>query len=282
MTAAKLQLRVEDGWAILPSSLRTPTSEPRFRICFPPDLSDEGARHLIAHEMGQGYEPPTRNLIERTLRRGDWFVDVGAHWGFFTLQAASHPCGDVRVVAFEPDPWNATILFKNILTNGVAQSAFSICAACGDRFDIAPLVSNSSMGHSIRGVGLMPHLMHGPSKWVPVVTLDDTLDAFPESRSARLVLKIDAEGFEPQVIAGARRLLEARRIASIIWERGAASALNANRAALGQMVDLLDRRGFRHFRPPDQHLDGPLVPFSLESPYVGNVFSLGDGIAAGT
>jgi hypothetical protein len=36
---------------------------------------------LIINEANTGYEPPTRDLLERVLRPGDLFVDVGAHWG---------------------------------------------------------------------------------------------------------------------------------------------------------------------------------------------------------
>ena len=46
----------------------------------------------------------TRDLIERVLRRGDLFVDVGAHWGFFSLQAATHPAGDIEVVDLRAGP----------------------------------------------------------------------------------------------------------------------------------------------------------------------------------
>src|SRR5690349_16630947 len=108
-------LKVVAGWAILPSSLKLPNGAPRFHIAFPTELGqDPGAGFLAVYEMNQGYELTTRNLIERTLRAGDLFIDVGAHWGIFTLQAATHPAGNVRVLAFEADPANASLLCKNI------------------------------------------------------------------------------------------------------------------------------------------------------------------------
>ena len=174
------------------------------------------------HELRSGYELPTRNLLERAIRPGDLFVDVGAHWGFFTLQAATHPARDVTVVAFEPDPANAAILVRNVADNGLTDKVSVVCAACGDDFEIAPLVANSTMMHSIRGVGLKPPFARGPSKWVPVVTLDRALIAFPRAASARIILKVDAEGFEPQVLAGAKSLLRSGRVAIIVWECGRA------------------------------------------------------------
>ena len=86
-----ISLQTVNGWAILPSSLKHPDQSPRFHLHFLASLAgDVGAQHLIINEANAGYEPPTRDLLERVLRPGDLFVDVGAHWGFFSLQAATH------------------------------------------------------------------------------------------------------------------------------------------------------------------------------------------------
>jgi FkbM family methyltransferase len=275
----EIVLQVVNGWAVLPASLKLPTGLPRFNLEFPANLNeDTGARYLVMNECRQGYELPTQLLLEKVLRAGDLFVDVGAHWGYFTLQAATHRAGNIRVIDFEPDPANAAVLFRNIVANRLTEVAHLVCTACGDRFEIAPLVENSSMMHSIRGVGLKPPFVRGPSKWVPVVTLDTALGHFPLTAGARLILKVDAEGFEPQVIAGASELLNSGRVALIIWECGYAFLDGAERSALIEMIDSLSKRNFRHFRPPGQDLAGPLTPFRVEDNYVGNVFSLGPGL----
>ena len=265
---------VNDNWVSLAASLTLPNGDPRFHLGFPTQLAaDPGANCLVANELRGGYELPTRNLLERAIRRGDLFVDVGAHWGFFALQAATHPAGDVTVIGFEPDLTNAAILIRNISSNGLNDRVSVVAAACGDDFEIAPLVANSTMMHSIRGVGLKPPFARGPSKWVPVVTLDRALVAFPRAASARIILKVDAEGFEPQVLAGAGSLLRSGRVAIIIWEHGRAFADGPERAAMRRMVTVLDDLGFRHCRPPSQETDGPFAPFDVEGSYVGNVVS---------
>ena len=86
-------------------------------------------------------------------------------------------------------------------------------APCGNKNELAPLTLNSTMGHSIRGIGLAPTARGGASKWVPVVTLDSALANMGKAAAQRLILKIDAEGFEPNVIVGAQALLAAGRIA---------------------------------------------------------------------
>jgi hypothetical protein len=161
-----INLKTENGWAILPSSLKQGDETPRFNLTFPMHYAtDVGALHLIVNESHAGYEVPTRNLIERELRRGDLFIDVGAHWGFFTLQAATHPAGDIQVISFEPELTNAVVLNQNVATNKLGDAVTVICAACGDQSDLAPLMMNSTMGHSIRGIALAPEAT-GPSRWV--------------------------------------------------------------------------------------------------------------------
>jgi len=265
---------------VLPSSLKSASGAPRFNLEFPTNLaSDVGGLYLIKTELGPGYEPPTRNLLERMLRPGDLFVDVGAHWGLFSLQAATHPSGAVQAIAFEPDPGNAAIVFRNIYRNALVERLHLVCAACGDAAGIEPLVTNSTMMNSIRGVGLKPPYGQGPAKWVAVVTLDDALARFPQAASARIILKIDAEGFEPQVLEGARRLLDSGRVALVIWERGHAFADGQERADMLAMIEGLGRRGFRHLRPPAHDADGALVPYEAVDPYIGNVFALAADLA---
>jgi hypothetical protein len=65
------------------------------------------------------------------------------------------------------------------------------------------------MMHSIYGVGLKRHgFTQGRARWVFVLSLDNALARFPSASDRRVMLKIDAEGFEPRVMAGAKTLLQ--------------------------------------------------------------------------
>jgi FkbM family methyltransferase len=267
-----------ENWTELPSSVRLPDGKPRFSIIFPSFLSDDlGAQALLKAEAAQGYELPTRNLLEKILRPGDLFVDVGAHWGYFTLQATTHPAGDILAVAIEPDPENGGILYTNLVHNQVANTAILVCAACGGELELAPLVTNSSMGHSIRGAALN-NARKGTPKFVVVMSLDALLGCFPQLATRRMILKIDAEGYEAKVMAGAQRLLDSGRVALIIWELGNAFKDGSERGAILAMVESLSRRGYRHFRTPGLFQEGALVPFNPDDPYViCNIFSFAPG-----
>src|SRR3989344_2665787 len=56
-------------------------------------------------------------LVSKYLKKGDVFVDVGAHIGYFTLLASKivGPVG--RVYAFEPNTNNFKLLQKNVKRN---------------------------------------------------------------------------------------------------------------------------------------------------------------------
>ncbi len=268
----QIRLETANGWAVLPSSLKRADGTPRFNLNFPiPLITDQGAVHLVAHETSTGYEPSTRDLIERTLRPGDMFVDVGAHWGFFTLQAATHPAGEIEVIAFEPEVTNAMILSENVTRNKVDMVTV-VCAACGDGYRLAPLVMNSTMGHSIHGADFR-HDARQPSKWVSVVTLDGALANVRPQTERRLILKIDAEGFEPNIIAGARSLLKSGRVALIVWECGGAFVEGRGHSAMVKMVAFLSECGFRHVRSPENGAELQGIEFGAEDGWYGNVFS---------
>jgi Methyltransferase FkbM domain len=138
------------------------------------------------------------------------------------------------------------------------------------------LITNSTMRHCIHGADSR---FNGrtPAKWVSVVTLDGALGNLAKYEGRRIILKIDAEGFEPNIIAGAKSLLESGRVAMIVWECGDAFAAGHRRATMVQMVGFLSECGFRHSRPVENDIEGPFIEF-------GNVFSFGpqlndDGLA---
>src|SRR5579862_2317428 len=51
-------------------------------------------------------EPRTIALLERVLRPGDSFVDVGAHVGYHSLVAARLVGAGGRIFAIDPQPYN--------------------------------------------------------------------------------------------------------------------------------------------------------------------------------
>ena len=267
--------QAEDGM-LLPAAFKNAAGHPRFALPIPPGSIGDGAiKHLIGREAAcGGYEYPTRAFFDARLEPGDLFIDIGAHWGIMSLTAATRHPGDVQVIAVEAHPENAVRLRQAVAANRLDASVEVICTAAGDRASIAPLAANTTMGHSLYGLGLKGLQRVGAD--VTVLPLDSILAERPDLADRRVFLKIDVEGYETQVIAGAEALIQSGRVAAFVWEYGRAFDSEPAKSAAIKMMQRLEALGFKHYRLPSNDLGGPLIP---STPAVGscNVFALPEG-----
>jgi FkbM family methyltransferase len=269
--------------ARLTGAFPTTDGKPRFTMVLPPGtLKDPGVQALVRGETERGgYEYPTRAFIDAHLGAGDLFIDVGAHWGIYALHAATRHRGGVRVLAIEAHPGNIGPLSQGVTANGLGASVEIICAAAGARPGSAPLVFNSTMGHSLHGLGLPEGAGRLGQITVPVLPLDLLLAERPELAERRILLKVDVEGYEPEVMEGARATLDTGRVAAVIWEHGSAFRSGERREAMMAMCAALEARGYRQFRFPHPTMGGPLVPFA-PTPECYNVFALAPDLKRST
>jgi FkbM family methyltransferase len=125
--------------------------------------------------------------------KGGVFVDVGAHIGLFTIKAGAK-CKD-HIVSIEPDPKNFELLTRNITLNKLTNvNAFwnAVYSTSGE------LILHTSTAHS-DGASLSPRA----NQQISVKILSKKLDDFTQSEKSIEVLKIDVEGSEIEVLAGA-------------------------------------------------------------------------------
>jgi FkbM family methyltransferase len=130
----------------------------------------------------------------RELPREAVVVDVGANVGIVSV-LCERRFAAARVVAFEPCDENRAILARNLAANGCRRVDLRPVAA-GAQPERAPLYLSRAATHSM----LRPTARH---RIVDVVALDDVLGHVP----AVDLLKVDVEGAEGEVLAGARELL---------------------------------------------------------------------------
>ena len=64
-------------------------------------------------------ERPLQSALQREVRPGATFFDIGANVGFVTLIAARLVGASGRVVAFEPVPENVAAIRENLAMNGI-------------------------------------------------------------------------------------------------------------------------------------------------------------------
>lgn len=158
-------------------------------------------------ELQRDYEPLVRDAFTAAVADADTVLDVGAHTGFYSLCAARlRP--DARIVAVEADPYNAAALRVNVRGTQVEV----VQKAASDATGRATFRQNlGTIGSS-----LVDRPGTGPTRTIAVetVALDDVLDG----AGRRLVLKLDVEGAETRVLAGAGRLLRDASAATVIAE----------------------------------------------------------------
>jgi FkbM family methyltransferase len=180
-------------------------------------------------------------------------VDVGANMGWHAVHAARHSAVET-VVAFEPDPFNAWLLDRNLSINKVDKVV--VCAhALGARPGLGKL-------HRYKASNLGRHSLIADygrdTKLVPVRDLDGTLDNLNLGDRRILVLKIDVEGYEPAVIDGASRALI--RADAVVLECSP-SLSRAGGLSIERMIDRLHHYGFKSSALED---DGRLTPVDPE------------------
>lgn len=132
------------------------------------------------------------SFVLHFLRRDDLFVDVGANAGSYTVLASG--AVGARTVAFEPAPETLERLEANCRVNGLADTV-TIRPVCAG--NSSGLISFSTDGDTMNSV-LRAGQESRPHVVVPVRRLDDEL-----GDDAPLLIKIDAEGFDDDVLAGA-------------------------------------------------------------------------------
>lgn len=151
----------------------------------------------------QFYEPVTTLVLQELLQAGSTFFDVGANVGFYSLVLARRR-PELRVVAFEPNPKVHRLLEGNVAVNEFRQITCEPLALSDADGTATLFLSESDHSASLR-----PDFEAEPSGRleVPTLTLDTYLDRLQLPLSSRLVIKIDAEGNESAVLAGARQTL---------------------------------------------------------------------------
>lgn len=176
------------------------------------DLRDAIAREVF---FTGRYEPQETLLLQKFLKPGMTFVDVGANWGYFTMLAA-HLVGDGRVISLEPDPRLHLILEENLRRNGLTQvQALSIAAA--EQAATVAFKGFDEQGGNWGVSKIVQERTEDPTSFtVEARPLDDVLDDL-DIRYVDL-LKMDIEGAEGRALVGMQSGLQQHRYRRILLE----------------------------------------------------------------
>jgi FkbM family methyltransferase len=154
--------------------------------------------HLITpliQEYGN-WELDVCALLERTLKPGMTFVDVGANIGYFSVFASKLVGSEGRVLAVEPDPRTISLLRANLRRHS-CSNAIVLPIAAHSKTGQVPFVVNPE---GAAGSGIDPEATD--AVLVPSARLDDVIEGTVD------VIKVDVERAEHLVIRGAEQTLK--------------------------------------------------------------------------
>jgi FkbM family methyltransferase len=186
-------------------------------------------------------EPWTLEWIA-TFAPGEVLLDCGANVGMYTIWAAA--TRQARVYAFEPESQNYALLNRNILLNQLSERVTAYCMGLSDEAGLSTLhMGDMRIGGSCHAVGEALDYKHEPLKTLfKQGCIAATIDELVAKGQVPVPnhIKIDVDGFEPKVVAGARTTLGNPLLKSLLIET------NQNLADHMEMVVELNARGFRH------------------------------------
>jgi len=195
---------------------------------------------------------------------GEILLDCGANVGMYTIWAAvTRQC---RVYAFEPEAQNYALLNRNIQVNGLAATVKAYCLGLSDKSGLSVLhMADMRIGGSNHALGEALDFAHRPlaTNFVQgsvAATVDELVaaGAMPVPHH----IKIDVDGSEPKVIAGARATLAGKGVKSLLIET------NRNLDDHLAMVGELEKLGFRYEAAQVQRAERKDGPFKGVAEYV--------------
>lgn len=175
------------------------------------------------------------SFILHVLKSGDLFIDVGANIGSYSILAGT--CKNVEIIAFEPAPKTFFWLQKNIKINALENKVTAMNYGLAEKKKKIKFSAN---------LDILNHALTDDEKNLPfleidVLKLDDVLkDKCPT------VIKLDAEGYETNILKGATNILNNPSLIAIIVE------LNGSGERYGikdtEIHELLKNKGFNSYQ----------------------------------
>jgi FkbM family methyltransferase len=145
------------------------------------------------------------SLAVALLREHNWFVDVGAHLGYFSWQvAAAHP--QCHIVAVEANPSLAAAVKQNALANNLNQVQVASCAIA-DKPGVLAL--HVLPGQSVYSTLMANNVEGEVIEQVKAVAFDALANEYGIDLH-KCLLKVDIEGAEDLFIQGAAYALSLR------------------------------------------------------------------------
>jgi FkbM family methyltransferase len=189
------------------------------------------------------YEPYHTKIYRRLVRPGDVVLDVGANFGWFTVLFAQWAGESGHVHAFEPVPSIYKLAQETIALNDMGPRVTLNAFGLGRENGNFPIFTFTGLPHGhASGTDL------GRDDAVPHDCEIRRLDDYCEDNMIESFrfMKVDVEGFEPDVFDGAARLLSEKDAPIIAFEVNS-TCLDARSLKGGDVIATLRRYGYTDF-----------------------------------
>ena len=194
----------------------------------------------------------TLKFIEKHLKPGGTFVDVGANVGLFSLLAARVAGPGGRVIAIEPAPVAAAALRATVSANGLEALVQVEEVAAGAERGLGTLSVMPNCRLSTLLPAVLPPGAQASTVVANVVPLDELLaEIVPD------VVKISVGGWELKVLEGMQGLLSAHPEIVLVMEFDPSHIRSTGLSAAG-WVDRMGTAGMRIFEIDERN--GELLP----------------------
>ena len=221
----------------------------------PTDVAPLVPGFLRKVDLVPSYESAYLNYCLGFLREGDVVIDVGAHIGLLSFLYAQKVTRAGLVQAVEPNPKSAELLRLLVAANGMSNIQLAQCAA-GDnegqvRLTLDDVMSTTVSNGDAGGQG---------TALVKMITVDTLVKALPRTPK---VMKVDVEGFEMSVFAGARETLS--QLDYLFCEIHPAKMKNATGHSAEELIGELASFGLRQDKSfyPLKHVLDPGRPYNV-------------------
>lgn len=164
------------------------------------------AVHSEIYGTGE-YEKNEIDFLQKTLKKGDTFIDVGANIGVYTVVASRLVGDNGMVFAFEPSRREFELLLNNIKLNRL-KNIYPVKSAISNRTGIIKLRVASGL-HTGTNTLASTFWSNNIKLWDIEEVVTYRLDDFIVQNNIKNIelVKIDTEGYELSVLQGMQYIL---------------------------------------------------------------------------
>jgi FkbM family methyltransferase len=214
--------------------LRVPEFDGIFRI----DRRSDLFKRLI---IEGSYETELAHLARKWTVADRDVIDVGANIGFFSVLAAKS-LGTGRVLAIEPTPTAALRLRGNLARNGV-EAKVTVFEGAASSAPGAVEIHYIEGREEYSSLGRMDHPAVAQAPYSTTTVQSKRIDDLVEELALRPALvKIDVEGMEHVVLAGAESMLSEHR--PVVICELSDPLLKKNGSSAAEVIAMFVRQGY--------------------------------------